>query len=140
MTNQPMASRTDADHCFVCGVDNPIGLKIIFSLTEKGCVGEYTPLKEHSGFNGVTHGGIVFAVLDDVMANWFYLQGGCGYTAKSEIRYREPMPIGVAVKIECEVVKEKRRLVQLKSWATDKKSNTIYAEADASFMLSQPIL
>jgi len=81
----------------------------------------------------------VFAVLDDVMANWFYLQGGYGYTAKSEIRYREPMPIGVAVKIECEVVKEKRRLVQLKSWATDKKTNTIYAEADASFMLSQAI-
>ena len=49
------------------------------------------------------------------------------------------MPIGVVVKIECEVVKEKRRLVQLKSWATDKKTHTIYAEADASFMLSQPI-
>ena len=100
MTNQPMASRTDADHCFVCGIDNPIGLKISFSLTEKGCIGEYTGLKELSGFNGVTLGGIVFAVVDYVIAYWFFLQGGYGYTAKSEISFREPMPIGVAVEIE----------------------------------------
>ena len=139
MTNQPIASRTDADHCFVCGVDNPIGLKISFNLTENGCEGEYTPLKEHSGFNGVTHGGLVFAVLDDVMANWFYLQGRFGYTAKSEIRYKEPMPIGALVKLECEVVKERRRLVQLKSWAIDKNTNTVYAEADASFMLTENV-
>jgi acyl-coenzyme A thioesterase PaaI-like protein len=140
MTRKSISPPVEANHCFVCGPENPIGLKIIFQLTEKGCIGEYTPLKEHSGFNGVTHGGIVFAILDDVMANWFYLQGGSGYTAKSEIRYREPMPIGVAVKLECEIVKEKGRLVQLQSRASNKQTNTVYAEADASFILNKKLL
>lgn len=128
-------ARGDATHCFVCGPHNPIGLKLAFRVEGEHCRGEFTSRDEHVGFDGVTHGGIVFSVLDDAMANWFFLQGARGFTAKAEIRYRAPMPVGATATIECTVVKRKGRLLQLEASATDKASGTVFAESSASFML-----
>jgi acyl-coenzyme A thioesterase PaaI-like protein len=127
--------RDDARHCFVCGPDNPIGLRIAFHVEGEQCRGEFTARPEHVGFDGVTHGGIVFAVLDDAMANWFFLQGARGYTAKSEIRYRAPLPVGTAVEIECRLERRKGRLVQLSARAVGRGGDTVYAESTASFMI-----
>lgn len=129
--------RGDARRCFVCGPDNPIGLKLAFKLEGQRCSGEFTSCAEHAGFDGVTHGGIVFSVLDDAMANWFFLQGARGFTAKAEIRYRAPMPIGATAHIECAVVKRKGRLLQLEARAQDKHSALVFAQSSASFMLEE---
>lgn len=129
------APRGDARHCFVCGPDNPIGLKLAFTVEGEHCHGEFTSGAAHAGFDGVTHGGIVFSVLDDAMANWFFLQGARGFTAKAEIRYRAPMPVGATASIECTVVRRKGRLVQLEARAQDKRSHVVFAESSASFML-----
>lgn len=129
------APRGDARYCFVCGPDNPIGLKLDFVLDGQHCRGQFTSRVEHVGFDGVTHGGIVFSVLDDAMANWFFLQGARGFTAKAEIRYRAPMPVGATATIECSVVKRKGRLLQLEAQAADKRSGTLFAQSSASFML-----
>ena len=128
-------ARGDATHCFVCGPHNPIGLKLAFKVEGEHCRGEFTSRDAHVGFDGVTHGGIVFSVLDDAMANWFFLQGARGFTAKAEIRYRAPMPVGATATIECTVVKRKGRLLQLEASAADKASGTVFAESSASFML-----
>ncbi len=129
--------RGDATHCFVCGPHNPIGLKLAFRVEGAHCRGEFTARDEHVGFDGVTHGGIVFSVLDDAMANWFFLQGARGFTAKAEIRYRAPMPVGATATIECTVVKRKGRLLQLEARAADKTSGMLFAESSASFMLEE---
>lgn len=128
-------NRSDADHCFVCGSRNPIGLKIHFSVQGNQSTGKFVSSPEHAGFDGVTHGGIIFSVLDDAMANWFFLQGARGYTAKSEIRYREPMPIGATAAIDCEVTTRKGRLVKLKARAINRDSGNVIAECDGSFIL-----
>lgn len=129
--------RTDANHCFVCGPENPIGLKIPFQFSEGQCYGEFTPGEHHVGFDGVTHGGIIFSVLDDLMANWLFLQGGRGYTAKCEIRYREPLPVGTPVKLVCEVKQKRRKLIQLQSRAIRCDNGAVIAEAEGSFMISE---
>ena len=53
---------------FVCGKDNPIGLKInIFK--EKNIVNaEFIPEENHQGYKGIVHGGIIFSVMDEVMS------------------------------------------------------------------------
>ncbi len=131
--------RTDqssgADHCFVCGSANPIGLKLEFIVDGDVCSGEFTSAANHAGFDGLTHGGIIFSVLDDAMANWFFLQGARGYTAKSEIRYREAMPLGSTAAIECRMIKRKGRLVQLTARAINRDTGNLIAESDGSFML-----
>ena len=130
------AARGDATRCFVCGPANPIGLRLRFAVDGAHCRGEFTSGPDHAGFDGVTHGGIVFSVLDDAMANWFFLQGARGYTAKAEIRYRAPMPVGATAAIAREVVKRKGRLLQLEARAADAVDGTVFAESSASFMLS----
>jgi len=131
------SKRGDADHCFVCGSANPIGLGIRFTFDDGVCRGEFTPNENHVGFDGITHGGIIFSVLDDVMANWLFLQQGRGFTAKCEIRYREPLLVGTKTMLECRLKKRKGRLLQLSSTAHD-ANGSLVAEAEASFMIDEP--
>ena len=135
MSDGTVQRRADANRCFVCGPDNPIGLRVQFELSADRCIGQFMSGTDHVGFDGVTHGGIVFAVLDDAMANWFFLQGARGYTAKAEVRYRAPMPVGATASIECELLQRKGRLVRLSARAADINTSTLFATSEASFML-----
>ena len=133
MTDTTM--RTDGKHCFVCGPDNPQGLQVKFCLEGDVCRAEFTPAAEHCGYSGVTHGGILFSLLDDVMANWLYLQGERAYTAKCELRFREPAPIGEKLLFEGELVKRKGRSAILSGRAMLADSGKLVAEATATFMI-----
>ena len=135
MSDSQTVARSDANHCFVCGPENPIGLQIEFHLDQGTCVGTFTPTQHHVGFDNVTHGGLIFSVLDDAMANWFFLQGARGYTARAEIRYRAKLPIGVDAAVHCEMVQRKRQLIRMKSTIRRIDNGETIAESDASFML-----
>jgi acyl-coenzyme A thioesterase PaaI-like protein len=134
---ESMRVRPDANNCFVCGPDNPIGLRIVFAIDGQRCRGEFTPQPNHCGFDGMTHGGIIYSALDDVMANWLFLQGARAYTAKCEIRYREPLAVEATVELTCEMKRRKGRLVVLGSAAIRKSDQTVVAEAEASFMIEE---
>ena len=53
--------------CFVCGETNPAGLNLRFETDGKTVRTTFTPAAEHIGFRGVTHGGILATVLDEIM-------------------------------------------------------------------------
>ena len=41
----------NANNCFVCGPDNPIGLKIKFTIDDdEVCRGRFTPKENHVGY------------------------------------------------------------------------------------------
>ena len=125
-----------AKRCFVCGPNNPIGLHIDFHLDGEVCRAEFVPSENHCGWDGVTHGGIVFSILDDVMANWIYLNGMKGYTAKCEVRFRQPLPVGCAVNLEGVCIKRKRSLVILEGRVIRQDDQQLVADCQASFMLA----
>ena len=127
--------RTDGNDCFVCGPDNPQGLQVKFRLEDGICKAEFTPPEEYCGYQGVTHGGILFSLLDDVMANWLYLQGERAYTAKCELRFREPAPTGAKLLLEGELVKRKGRTAVLSGKALLAETGAVVAEATATFMV-----
>ena len=127
--------RSDANHCFVCGPRNPIGLKLNFRLEDDICHSEFTPGADHCGYDQVTHGGIVFSALDDVMANWLFLKGFRAFTAKCDIRYRDALPIGTKVRLEGRCIKQKARLTQMKGLMIRNDTNELVAETEAAFMM-----
>ncbi|MEM9624077.1 MAG: PaaI family thioesterase [Pseudomonadota bacterium] len=127
--------QSEANHCFVCGPSNPIGLGVKFDLHNDVCVAEFTPQPQHMGYDNVTHGGIVFSLLDDVMANWIWLQGEQCFTGKAEIRYRAQLPVGTAVRLEGRCLKRKGRLAQMEGKVIRQSDDFVVAEATGAFMI-----
>ena len=130
-------SRLDssANRCFVCGPSNPIGLQIRFRLDGEVCRAEFTPDAVHAGYDGVTHGGILFSLLDDVMANIIFLRGERCFTAKAEVRYRQPLPVGTAVRLEGRQQRRKGRLSLLEGKVIRADTDEVVAEASGHFMV-----
>lgn len=132
-----MQQRLDstANRCFVCGPGNPSGLNIRFRLEGGVCRGEFTPDDAHVGYDGVTHGGILFSLLDDVMANVIFLRGERCFTAKAEVRYRQPLAVGTKVRAEGWQQRRKGRLAILAGRLLEDATGELVAEATGSFMI-----
>ena len=126
--------RDDANHCFVCGPTNPIGLQLEFVMDGEVCRSEFTPLANHCGYDGVTHGGLIYSALDDVMANWMFLKGVRAYTARCDIRYKGALPVGTHTKLEGCCARERGRLFQMQGMMFRTDTNELVAECEASFM------
>lgn len=91
-------------HCFVCGIQNPYGLKLNFYQTAPGEVTVYHTLDaSYQGYPGVVHGGIVASMLDEVAGRCLMgtdpEQSRFMYTARLDIQYRKPVPVGKEIKI-----------------------------------------
>lgn len=125
----------NGNNCFVCGQNNARGMQISFRLQGGKCLGEYTPPEHFCGFDGVTHGGIVFSLLDDAMANWLYLQGENAYTGKCEIRYREPAATGQKYLLEAEQQSRKGRIAKMAGRILHPDDQRVIAEANATFVV-----
>ena len=84
--------------CFVCGLSNPIGLKMVFHEDhEAGQVRADLVISEaYRSYPGVVHGGIVATILDETSGRALILHTGdpntLFATAKLEIRYRRAAP------------------------------------------------
>ncbi|MDP6264126.1 MAG: PaaI family thioesterase [Pseudomonadales bacterium] len=127
--------RLDASSCFVCGPTNPIGLNLKFRLQDDICLSEFTPDPNHCGYDGITHGGIIFCILDDVMANWLFLKGIRGYTAKCDVRFKHPLPTECRILLEGRCVKVRSKLVLMEGKAARADNGLVVAESNASFMI-----
>jgi acyl-coenzyme A thioesterase PaaI-like protein len=128
--------RPDANRCFVCGPGNPIGLRLRFHVDAADvCRAEFTPGPDHVGYHQLTHGGIVYSALDDVMANWLFLKGVRAHTARCEIRYRQPLIIGTRVLLEGRLVRRKGKVAFLEGRMVKAEDGSLVAETEASFMV-----
>lgn len=132
-----MSERLEAaPMCFACGIENPIGLKIEFTVEGDTCTGEFTGTENHVGWENTVHGGIIYTALDDVTANILYQQNRKAHTAKCEIRYRKPLFVGERVLLKGWIEKEKGRLVMLKGEVRRISDDVVVADCDAKFMIS----
>lgn len=105
MTRQP-ASR----HCFVCGVENPVGLRIQFVDDGDSTVtAEVNVPEQYNGYPGVVHGGIVAAILDEASGRALLARGhdvtNLFVTLKMELRYRQPTPTNTPLTAVGSIVK-----------------------------------
>jgi len=100
-----------ANRCFVCGPDNPSGLRLVFRREGEAVVAEFVPREEHVGWEGIVHGGLLAAVLDDAMGNVFFLQGYQALTARMEVRFRRPVRPGDRLRVRAWVEREDGRTI-----------------------------
>jgi uncharacterized protein (TIGR00369 family) len=86
--------------CFGCGTENPIGLNLYFYASGDYVCADFTPGKNHEGWENMVHGGILFTLLDEVMS-WtiLYLERVFFVTRKMEIKYVKPVMVGTPLTV-----------------------------------------
>jgi len=134
--NAPVGKET-LGHCFACGEDNPIGLKLKPRYDGEKVTAVFTPTVDHQGWFNITHGGILYTVLDEVTAYSTLCAGfSFGVTAKSNVRFRSPGTTGVEILASAWVTKSTSRLVETSGSLTS-PDGTVLAEIQSSFIPGQ---
>jgi len=130
-----MQKQPNSRMCFVCGMQNPIGLKAFFYQDEEGrVVAHFIGKEEHQGYPGVMHGGIVTALLDEVIARVAIAQDLLwGVTAKLEVRFRRPVPLGQPLTLVGEMTRLRSRTLEARG-EIRLEDGTVAAEAEGVYI------
>jgi acyl-coenzyme A thioesterase PaaI-like protein len=134
-SNQPAGLvQPNSQHCFVCGVSNPVGLHLRFFETGPGEVTADIILPSHfQGYPGITHGGIIAAMLDEV-AGRSHMGNADNprfmFTASLKVRYRQNVPIGQPLRLVGKAGASKGRMAEASS-AIYAQDGTLLADAAA---------
>lgn len=120
--------------CFVCGEENEAGLKARFFVEDGIVKMPFHIGREHCGYAGIAHGGIVATALDECMG-WAAaraIQRMC-VTGELTVRYLDRTPAHAPLEVCAEVVRAHRRIVHTTAqlFGADGK---VYARAEARFL------
>jgi uncharacterized protein (TIGR00369 family) len=127
--------KTD-DYCFICGKQNPIGLKAQFSFGQGKASSELKLLKEYQGWSGFIHGGIISALLDEACV---YAGNSLGYdtvTAELKVRFKNPLQLEEKIIVEAWANPVKSKLIKAKAKIEDSKGKLI-AEAECKLIIKE---
>jgi acyl-coenzyme A thioesterase PaaI-like protein len=125
-------------HCFACGELNEQGLHLAIHTDPQGSWTETTLDQRFQGWEAVAHGGIVCTLLDEVMAWAVIGRGTWGVTARLNVAFRRPIPVGRTIRAEGWVVDENRRAHRTGGQVLDVASGEILAMGGATFMAVPP--
>jgi len=124
-------------NCFVCGMNNPNGLRLSFEIDEERQTLKSTFIASPTfqGWDGIVHGGIVSTLLDEAMAKLIYELGYQAVTVSLEIRFKKPAPIFEPLSIYGEITEVSKRLIRAKAHIAN-KDGTILATGTSTCLMS----
>lgn len=97
------ARQSNSASCFVCGLDNPYGLKTRFYETQdKEVIAEFSTLEGHQSYPGRLHGGVISAILDEAIGRAIFChegEGVWGVTITLTVNYKKPTPLGCPLRV-----------------------------------------
>ena len=102
-------------NCFGCGNENPYGLHLDMKIEGDELRADFMPAPHHQGWPGMVHGGIISALLYEVMENWTYLNGIVTMMRSMDTRLRTPAKIG--------------RPIRATSWLVSREGREIHVTA-----------
>jgi len=101
------------NRCFVCGQDNPHGLRLAFAYPEAGRAETELVIPERfSGWERLTHGGLLATLLDEAMAHACISREGNAVTVELTVRFLKPVEVGQSVRVSGRVLEVKGRVVE----------------------------
>lgn len=125
--------------CFICGLENPVGLHLHIYEVEPGVIETKYIAPEHfQGYPGVLHGGIVGAMIDEIAGRAHMGSNPDDprfmFTAKLEVKYRQNVPIGKLLKIVGKAGKSKSRSAEAWAGIYDAGTDELLAEGNVLLM------
>lgn len=88
----------------------------------------FTPAEEHQGWVGITHGGLICTVMDEVMARCVYELGENAVTGEISVRLKRPALTGARLRFAGKIDSDNNRVINCSARATDESGN-VMAEA-----------
>ena len=114
LSQRAVDKQPNSHHCFVCGLKNPNGLAMHFYNVGPGQVeANYSVPRSFEGYPGIVHGGIIAAMLDEVVGRVAMTEDPNHFlvTAKLELRYRAPVPVETELRLRGWLERDRGRLV-----------------------------
>ena len=133
---RPLSVRLLKDkRCFVCGVENPHGLKLAVKKTgDDGVTVEFTAADRYRGWSDYLHGGVLTLIFDEMMGWLSRYMGHDAMTARLEVRYRKPVPLGSRVLFSAVLQRKIKNLLDIKLSA-NLEDESVAAEATGRMMI-----
>lgn len=114
--------------CVVCGPANARGLHLSLHVDpDTGIIQtRFVPEREHIGFTGIVHGGIISAVIDEAMV-WAASWHGKRFCVCGEmsVRFRQSARIGSPMIVRAEVGLTRGKLIATSCQASDESGKII---------------
>jgi acyl-coenzyme A thioesterase PaaI-like protein len=109
------------DYCFGCGQANAAGLRLQFRIDEKRRLAEatFTPRREHQGYAGIVHGGIIAALLDEAMLKLCWELGIPAVTARLDAKLKKTARVGEELRLRGWIDEDHGRVIRLRAEVTD---------------------
>ncbi len=111
----PLKRQPNSKHCFVCGLESPVGLKLRFSDNGHDEVrAEYTVPRHYQGYPGVVHGGIIAAMLDETGGRTVMIHNPDRFmmTGTLDLKYRKPVPVETTLTLIGKLIRDRARLAE----------------------------
>jgi acyl-coenzyme A thioesterase PaaI-like protein len=131
-----MVQQPNSKHCFVCGLENPVGLKLRFHDDGVGEVrARISVPAQFNGYPGIVHGGIVAAMLDETGGRPIMIGHPNRFmvTANMTVRYRQPVPVETELLLVGRLLKDRGRIAQAHS-ELRLPDGTVAAEAELTLV------
>jgi acyl-coenzyme A thioesterase PaaI-like protein len=132
--------------CFVCGVENPCGLKIRFHNDGyHRSLARVTLGEQYQSYPGIVHGGILTTILDETMGRAILAEDGSDdisqarfmFTARMETRFRRSVPLNEEFVVRGRVEQDHGRMVQVRGEVV-LADGTVAVEASATLVNIPP--
>ncbi len=99
------------DMCYGCGSGHEAGLHMEVTAGELGVHATFEVTDLHQGAPGLAHGGLLGTAFDEALGalNWLLLRPAV--TARLEVDFRRPVPVGSVLHIDARIVGQSGRKV-----------------------------
>lgn len=137
LPEQRFAARPDDVYtrCFGCGPAHPSGLRVRCFEAEAGVVSPILIDRRYEGPPGVTHGGIVAAYLDEVLAGAVVrATGRLAVTGELTVRYLRPVPLETPLLGRARLVTDHGRYADVEGRIEDLATEAVLATARGRFV------
>jgi uncharacterized protein (TIGR00369 family) len=121
-------------NCFACGTLNTHGLGLVLHVEHGRSWTELTLERAFEGWEGMAHGGIICTILDEVMAWALVGADNWGVTARMNVEFRRPVPVGRPIRAEGSVATMRRRIVETTSRLVDAETGEVLATATGTYV------
>ena len=134
-----MAPRLEKDkRCFVCGIENPHSLKVKVEQDGPNQVkAEFIADDRFRGWSDYLHGGILSLIFDEMLGWLSRYMGHDAMTARLEMRYRKPVPLGSRLTFRGALERQVKGILDINLCAKF-EDGTLAAEGKGRMMIVDP--